>query len=411
MKPQTRKVSARVVVYYIAYPQRMAGANRSLFELVTNLPKPFQPVVLSVREGRVTRAYREAGIEVVVAEPGPRLSEFGKAALGWTEATKVDVFVRELLPYTGRLRRVLKALRPAIVHTNDPRGTMLIGLAAKSLGLPVVGHLRGEIPFGGVLARAYEAIPNRFVAVSEATRAELSPPARTRATAVYNGTRDVSDRGQPVAWMNHLRDQGVVVASVFASVVPFKGLHHMIRAVAELNRRGVGERLAVVCVGDLDSEPRAYVDWVRGLLHDHGVYNVTFAGWQDDPFSFYRSSDVSVLPSVSDETLQYAQTLMRVRGNEGFPRTHLEAMCFGLPIVGTDIAGVREQVVDGETGFVVPPSDPVALADALERLVQDPGLRRRLGEQGRERVLDRFSTDAYVKGVVRVYEALTGAPS
>ena len=69
-----------------------------------------------------------------------------------------------------------------------------------------------------------------------------------------------------------------------------------------------------------------------------------------------------------------------------------------------DIAGVREQVEDGVTGFVVPPGDPQALADALEELLADPELRTHMGLAGRERVQRLFSTDAYVSRVVQVYQ-------
>jgi glycosyltransferase involved in cell wall biosynthesis len=85
-------------------------------------------------------------------------------------------------------------------------------------------------------------------------------------------------------------------------------------------------------------------------------------------------------------------------------------MHFGLPIVGTAIAGVPEQVADGESGFVVPPGDPAALADRLERLVTSPDLRRAFGEAGRARVARLFSTEAYVEGVLQVYRGLWSRP-
>jgi glycosyltransferase involved in cell wall biosynthesis len=81
-------------------------------------------------------------------------------------------------------------------------------------------------------------------------------------------------------------------------------------------------------------------------------------------------------------------------------------MALGIPVVGTRIAGVPEQVVDGGTGLLVPPSDPAALADALERLLASEPLRRTLGSAARERALERFSTAAYVAGVCREYDRI-----
>jgi glycosyltransferase involved in cell wall biosynthesis len=109
--------------------------------------------------------------------------------------------------------------------------------------------------------------------------------------------------------------------------------------------------------------------------------------------------------------LRIGERVFEVEGNEGFPRTHLEAMSLGLPVVGTNIAGVAEQVVHGTTGLVVPPGNAEALADALARLVADADLRARMGAAGRRRVLERFSTEQCVAGTMAVYRSLQRAPS
>jgi glycosyltransferase involved in cell wall biosynthesis len=83
-------------------------------------------------------------------------------------------------------------------------------------------------------------------------------------------------------------------------------------------------------------------------------------------------------------------------------------MALGIPVVGTRISGVPEQVAHGETGLLVPPSDPEALADALEQLLAAEPLRRRMGSAARVRALERFSTAAYVAGVCREYDRVLG---
>jgi glycosyltransferase involved in cell wall biosynthesis len=203
-----------------------------------------------------------------------------------------------------------------------------------------------------------------------------------------------------------MRARGRLVVCCFASVAPFKGHHHLVRAVAELNRRGWRDRVLFLAVGDFPEGSREYHAWLWELCREQGVDNLTFTGWQADPFPFYQLADVTVLPSVSHERLQLPGGTVQVRGTEGFPRTHLEAMALGIPVVGTRIAGVPEQVVDGGTGLLVPPSDPAALADALERLLASEPLRRTLGSAARERALERFSTAAYVAGVCREYDRI-----
>ncbi|HEY6067765.1 MAG TPA: glycosyltransferase family 4 protein [Gaiellaceae bacterium] len=96
---------------------------------------------------------------------------------------------------------------------------------------------------------------------------------------------------------------------------------------------------------------------------------------------------------------------------EGFGVACLEAMAHGRPVVATGVGGLRDLVVDGETGILVPARDPVALRAALERLLADPELRRRLGSAGRERARERFSWDAVTESTLGAYADAAGRMS
>ncbi|HSJ16264.1 MAG TPA: glycosyltransferase, partial [Longimicrobiales bacterium] len=89
---------------------------------------------------------------------------------------------------------------------------------------------------------------------------------------------------------------------------------------------------------------------------------------------------------------------------EGFPLVILEAMAAGLPVVATAVDGIPELVRPNDTGMLVPPADPQALAEALLLVLRDPALARRLGEAGRARVRDDFSTERFTAGVGTLYE-------
>src|SRR5205814_6501455 len=89
--------------------------------------------------------------------------------------------------------------------------------------------------------------------------------------------------------------------------------------------------------------------------------------------------------------------------SEGLPMSVLEGMAAGLPVVASDVGGVAEAVADGETGLLVPAGDPTALARALEQLLQDVELRRRLGARGRERARERFDVDRFRAAHVALY--------
>ena len=89
--------------------------------------------------------------------------------------------------------------------------------------------------------------------------------------------------------------------------------------------------------------------------------------------------------------------------SEGAPFSILEAMAAGLPVVATDVGGVRELVADGETGLLVPAGDPARLAEALRSLLADPALRRRLGAAGHARARERFDLRALRDAHLELY--------
>jgi glycosyltransferase involved in cell wall biosynthesis len=118
------------------------------------------------------------------------------------------------------------------------------------------------------------------------------------------------------------------------------------------------------------------------------LHGVELLGERDDVAEQLAASDVFVLASRS----------------EGMPVSVLEAMAAGLPVVASAVGGVPELALDGETALLVPPGDVGALTRALERLLGDADLRRRLGAAGRRRVLERFALDAFRDAHLQVYE-------
>lgn len=395
------------VLYLVADHTRMAGANRCLVELIRHLPAGVEPHVVITAEGRVAAAFRAAGIACEILPAGPAMSTFGGWLATTSPLTRLAIALRELVPFALRLRRVLRDRRIDVVHVNDGRGALLAAVA-RLVGVRIVGHLHGEILFDGMGRWITERVPHRIVAVSDGARRTLSPRARRKATTVHNGMTVATRPTRPVPYLAALRARGVRVVCCFASLIPFKGCHHLLDAVALLNARGWRDRLAVLWIGDVIEGHAEYGAWLARKIADASIDNVTFTGWQDAPFAFYPHADATVLPSVSEEQLVFDGRAHRVVGSEGFPITNLEAMAFGVPVVATRIAGVPEQVADGVTGLLVPPGDATALADALERLLRAPDAARAMGQAGARRARERFSTASYVGGLVRAYAEVAG---
>jgi glycosyltransferase involved in cell wall biosynthesis len=162
---------------------------------------------------------------------------------------------------------------------------------------------------------------------------------------------------------------------------PQTGIDVLVRALAEVD----GASLLVV--GDGGERRR-----LEALAREVGVSErIEWKGWSDTPRSHLASLDVFVLPSR----------------NEGFPLAVLEALLAETPVVATDVGSVAEAIRDGETGLLVPAEDHGALATALRRLLADGELGRRLGEEGRRVVLDRFTADHMTRAFESLYGELT----
>ena len=290
-----------------------------------------------------------------------------------------------------RLARRLRRERADVLHTHTLAAANALARTAGRLArVPVVSHLHIANHFRPATRALLSGLDNataRFaaalVAVSEDTRRayeEQGYPHRIR--VVYNGVTAAP------ADANGLREElsipldAPLVAEV-GRLCDVKGQRELIDAVARLPGAH-----AVLVGADLE-RGGAYEQTLRQRADELGVTDrVVFAGYRDDAARIVAAADVVALPSWT----------------EGLPLVVLEAMTLGRPVVATTVGGTPELVADGETGLLVPPRDVEALTAALKRVLDDEGLRRRLGEAGRHRVAERFSSEAMTRNVLAVYD-------
>jgi glycosyltransferase involved in cell wall biosynthesis len=168
-----------------------------------------------------------------------------------------------------------------------------------------------------------------------------------------------------------------------------KGVHEYVAAARRL--LGEGRRIRFLLAGDPDPGNPAAVpeSSVRGWMSE-GV--LEWLGHVDDMPGLLGKVDVVVLPSY----------------REGLPKGLVEAAACGLPLVTTDVPGCREVVTDEVDGLVVPVRDPIALAEAIARLQDDPGLAARLGEAARAKALAAFDEKIVLARTLAVYEEVVG---
>jgi glycosyltransferase involved in cell wall biosynthesis len=238
--------------------------------------------------------------------------------------------------------------------------------------------------------RLLERLVNRLVtrvvanaqAVAQDTMEDEGVPVH-RMAVIYNGVaipeESPGEGVRPPGWPAAKR-----IILCVANLRHGKGHHDLLAAATQVLPRFPDVALVLVGEGALRAALEARV--AHAGLRDR----VHFLGQREDVPALLAAAKLFVLPSHE----------------EGFPNALLEAMAHGLPVVATRVGGVPEAVVHGETGLLVPPQDPAALAEALGALLRDPDLAQKMGRAGRERAASQFTLDRMVRETEALYAEL-----
>lgn len=313
-----------------------------------------------------------------------RLAEAGVDVLELNRRSRADV--RALAPLIRRLRGV------DVIHAHKFGSNVWGALLGRATRVPVVVAHEHTWSFQGqwlrrqIDRRIVGGLSDVVLAVSEADRErmiEIVGVPRERIVVVPNGIGDPPAVDRPAVRASLGVAPDVPLLAQTAVLRPQKAVGVMVEAMAILRRSHPAARLVVIGPGDAAA--------LHTLARDHGVSDaVRFLGARDDVRALLAAADIGVLSSDF----------------EGSPLAVLEYMAAGLPVVATDVGGVPRLVQDGQTGLLVPRREPAALAAAVGRLLDEPGLARRMGEHGRARQRQEFSTAVMARRVTDLYDRL-----
>ena len=369
------------------------GAEKSLTDLVTHLPPDrFQSLVVLLSPGSLENDLKESGVECrVIALPYSLL----RLSRGESKNSILPLLASPFLafPAAVRLLHLISTRHLRVIHTNGIKAHLLgIPLSILS-GRSLVWHFR-DLPEEGAQARIFRLLgrlfPKRIIANSAKVKERLGSLDKIR--VIYNAVdRELfsaaGERGKARKRLGLSVDDTVI--GTVGHFAPLKGYEDLVHAMPEIIRDIPSARFVIVG----EAIYPAYSDYKRHIIELVELLGLTgrvvFAGYRDDLPVVLSTLDIFVLPSWS----------------EGFGRANLEAMAAGLPIVSTNVGGIPEVVVDGESGILVPPHDPTALAEAIIRLAEDKNLRKKIGEAGRIRAED-FSIHKMVNGVMEAYNEI-----
>ena len=372
------------------------------------------PVSLRFLDGQIAHM-RRLGLDVAaVSSGGPELEAFGSAHGIDTHAVDMPRRITPLADVAAlrTLVRVLRRVRPTIVHSHTPKGGLLGMIAAAIARVPVrIYHMRG-LPLmeatgaKRVLLTLSErtscALAHRVFCVSHSIRdvaieRGICPPGKIVVLAGGSGQGvDATGRFDPARHPD-ARDRRRAALGIPADafVVGFIGRIVRDKGVIELEQawRLLRERVPrarLLLVGPIEPQDPVPPDVLARLRADE---RVVMPGVDYDTPALYAAMDVVALPSY----------------REGFPNVPLEAAAMERPVVASRVPGCTDAVVDGETGRLVPVRDAAALAAAILEYAADPALRERHGRNARARVLRDFRRERIWDAVAAEYRRLLAA--
>ena len=392
--------------------ERSGGSRARLRESLADMKKRNSKIIFLVTEDwyfwshrlPMARAARRAGFDVGIATrvstwgDSIRAEGFALHELNWTRGS---LSLLDNLRAVRNLVLVYRKEKPVIVHHVALKPVVVGGIAAIIARVPrVVNALTG-------LGHLFTSDSPRF----KTLRTILHPVLKlvlTRSGSVtllqnnddlvrlkrlgYVNANAVIIRGSGVD-TDHYRPQpfnrpDIVTAAFVGRIIEIKGIRVLMEAHRRLRRKGL--RIRLLLVGTTDSENPGAVsrEEIAAWANEP---DVEWLGYCNDIRSVWAQADIAVLPST---------------GGEGLPKALLEAAACARPLIATDVPGSREIALDGRNAIVVPPGDPDALCDALERLASNEDLRKAFGAESRRIVESDMSQEHVSRDIVLLYQRM-----
>ena len=376
----------------------LGGSLTGILQLIDRLDRRrFAPSLLLYQEKEIVPQLAAAGVPVHVLPPQPGWvpdGDRGRLGRAWLRTREIATVVA---PRARAVGARLRELRPDLVYLANGVAPNLDALvAAARAGVPVLVHEKGYRRIGP-RERVMSRWIDTFVGMTDLVTAHAKARGvrARRHLTVYDGIdceRFTSGGGAAVRRELAIPDAAPVIGIV-GHIQGWKGQDLVVQAMAQLRTRHPDLRCLVV--GGVHRQGAAYAQRIRDRIAAEGLeQRVLLTGARRDVAACLDAMDVAIHASTNPEP---------------FGRVLIEAMALGRPLVAPREGGPLEIVVDGETGVLVPPRDATALAAAVDRLVADPDLRRRMGAAGRARVEAVFDIRRHVVTMEAIFDEMLRA--
>ena len=380
-------MTQRRFLIFDAYYGTAGGNQRYIRMLFQHARRDgWQPALLCPGDGRLPESVRDMGGDVTIVPQSPRMDRYGGSVLRAGLFSRIACLMA-LLAYNFRVLPTLREIKPEVIQCHNTRSLLMVILAAKIARIPAVLFIKSEIS-NPLLDRLAMKLATRVFFIADVLLPEKRKSKYRKLVigidfAAVDAT--ITQRtidGDPEDHKEHL-------TFAFAGwLVPAKGIHVLIDAFERTTHQVSDIRLEII--GDSDDEE--YKAELRNIVRWQKLENrVTFHGWREDVLDALDTADIYVLPSFT----------------EGIPRSIVEAMALGKPVIATNVGGVPELLEGGEIGMITIPNESTELGNAMYAMAADKSLRDTFAERGLAAARGKYSFEEHHNALEKLLDDAT----
>jgi glycosyltransferase involved in cell wall biosynthesis len=372
------------ILFYESRPE-WGGAQKCELDLFLALKRQgIHTYLLSSTNGPMIDRVKDAGEEFTIIPINNNVNKVRKGQV----KTGLLFLIYQLwcmFPHLFRVSFFILKNRIKLVYTSQFRSQLVIGWVAKLLGRKVIWHIHGEEQLNNLLGKVSVTAADKIIVVSHTLLkryTEQFPQWKNKFATVLNGVEIMAAEPK--------KRNRLFTITMVGTLISGKRQDLAIIACAKLLQMGYQVQLFIL--GDKPPwHTDDYLESLQNLVNHYGISSsVSFLGWVENPSNALVHSDVFILPSDT----------------EGMPLSIIEAMAHGLPCISTNVGGVPELIIDGETGFLIKPSDADELAKKLQFLIDHPERCEQMGQKAKERYECCFTKELFLNGVADVIHTI-----
>jgi len=361
------------------------GAQKSMLQLIKALDTEyFDYKIVTTEEGNLKKGFNKENINVDIVKLGYKANVFGGKVLNYSFVDKLIVLIQVII-LNFKILSYINRHKIDYIYVNDSRSMLYSIIASKLLNKKIIWYIRSDVTNSRITRFSFKHA-NQIITIAKGVLKDLPVDFirehKDKITNIYTGFDfdkfKLIEREEAKKKLDILPGRKVI--GYLGSINYRKGIDLLVESFIEMARRD--ESLELLIVGDVSEGHEEYWDELIDKLNRSRV-NYKYIPYTSEVSKIYCSMDIFVLPSRA----------------EGLPRVVIEAMAHKVPVVSTNVGGVREIIVDGENGFVIKENQSKELNEALETIIEDEQLSKGLSKAAYEQIKYKFSLKEFNENI------------